>query len=310
MQQAHFILLSAITLAFLLSLTQTLANGNTDPPMTTVKDDTGLLADDSEFENTTRSSIVEMDRQLVDIISAADEAWIYVTSFLIFFMQAGFALLEAGSVGSKDIISILLKNFTDFAISAICYWLVGYAFHYGSTPFIGVHESFFFATDDPLLLPKMFQSTMFCATSVTIVSGAIACRFSFHAYIVLCMVFSAFIYPITASWIWGTGFLCPTALGAIDFAGSGVVHLQGATIAITACIFVGPRLGRFITDPVTGKITPSSDFNGNSIVLTALGTLILWFGWYGFNLAQTLLFHPIDVATLPRLRCVSMFSPC
>lgn len=269
----------------LLSPTSVRGSPSSAVPLTSLADaDFRLLSDDVEAAfNLTASSFIGLDARLVDLVSGVDHGWVYVTSVLIFFMQAGFALLEAGSVGSKDIISILLKNFTDFAISSIAYWLVGYSFHYGSTPFIGVHETALFATDDPKLLPRMFQSTMFCATSVTIVSGAIACRFSFHAYIVLCVIFSAFIYPITASWIWGSGFLCPTALGAIDFAGSGVVHLQGATIAMTACLFVGPRLGRFITDPVTGKITPSSDFNGNSIVLTALGTLILFTGWFGFN---------------------------
>jgi Amt family ammonium transporter len=205
---------------------------------------------------------------------------LFVPTFFVSIL-AGFALLEAGAVGSKDIISILLKNFTDFAISAITYWLVGSGFHYGWTPFIGAgKDEDWFSTDDPSMMAKILQSTMFCATAVTIVSGAIACRFSFHAYMILCVIFSGFIYPVTAGWVWGHGFLSPTGLGAIDFAGSGVVHLQGATIAMTACLFVGPRLGRFVSDPVTGKLTPSPDFSGNSIVLTALGTLILWFGWF------------------------------
>ena len=127
--------------------------------------------------------LARTDASIAELNLAADHAWLYVTSFLIFFMQAGFALLEAGAVGSKDIISILLKNFSDFFISSLMYWMVGMGFHYGDTPFIGASTSDtkYFATDDVLLMPRLLQSTMFCATAVTIVSGAIACRFSVHA---------------------------------------------------------------------------------------------------------------------------------
>ena len=224
--------------------------------------------------------------QLADLTTAVDTSWLLVTSFLVFFMQAGFALLEAGAVGSKDIISILLKNFTDFAISTCVYWMLGEGWQSGFTAFIGASEAKQFSIDTLADMSALMNKSVFCATAVTIVSGAIACRFSFHAYMVMCVCFSGFIYPIAAGWVWGHGFLGLDHLQAIDFAGSGVVHLQGACIAITGAIFVGPRLGRFVVDPNNPKkVVPSTDFGGNSIVLTALGTLILWFGWYGFNVS-------------------------
>ena len=194
---------------------------------------------------------------------------------------------------NRSPMGLLIAAPAEFPLLLLCagtvmYWLVGEGFQRGHTPFIGASRGDDFSTDDPADMARVLSASMVCATAVTIVSGAIACRFSFRAYMILCAVFAGFIYPISAGWVWSTGFLSPqSSMTAIDFAGSGVVHLQGATIALTAAILVGPRLGRFVTDPSTGLRIPSTDFNGNSIVLTALGTLILVFGWFGFNAGAT-----------------------
>jgi Amt family ammonium transporter len=230
------------------------------------------------------SSAIDMSQyvttdQLAQLAIGVDVGWTLLTCYLVFFMQLGFALVEAGCVQQKDIVSILLKNFSDFGVSGLAYFLIGSGFHHGNTEFIGASKEPWDQLGDAATYANVMNGLVFCSTAITIVSGAVAGRFSFHAYLILSFVFAAFIYPVTAYQIWGLGWLSPFLPGntwtAIDYAGSGVVHMQGAIVALIACYLVGPRLGRFVQDE-KGKMVPSKEFTGSSIVLTALGTLI-WF---------------------------------
>ena len=230
---------------------------------------------------------------------------------MVFFMQAGFAMLEAGIVQPKNITNILFKNVTDACIAAICFWLLGYGFAYGKDQggFIGGSN---FALSDSFSnsggaksdgYEDWFFKWAFAAVVATIVTGAVAERTKVEAYFTYTIVLTAFIYPVVVHWGWGSGWLSawgafPTAQGVarpifrydqrsngmIDFAGSGIVHMVGGFSALVGAIIVGPRVGRF--DPDTRR--PYELTAGNK-ALQALGTLILWFGWYGFNCGSTLI---------------------
>eukprot|EP00122_Pirum_gemmata_P000092 Pgem_evm1s74 len=196
----------------------------------------------------------------------------------LFLLLMGFAFLEAGSVRSKNTTNILLKNFMDPVTSAIVYWAVGYAFAYGSSSNAFIGHAEFFMIDMPRDKYSFwfFQFT-FAATCATIVSGAVAERCSFWAYIAYSAALSGFVYPIGTHWTWdASGFLAANGPGFKDFAGSGVVHVVGGTSALIGAIALGPRIGRF-TD---GKDTPIA---GHSTAFTALGGFILWVGFYCFN---------------------------
>ncbi|MCH7510874.1 MAG: ammonium transporter [Chloroflexi bacterium] len=233
----------------------------------------------------------EVAGQIEDLIAAIDTAWLLVTAFLVFMMQAGFAMLEAGFVRAKNTANILMKNLLDVSAGAIAFWAVGWAVAYGvsgdsSNGFIG-YGNFFLADFDDWS-GWMFQF-VFAATAATIVSGAMAERTAFRAYLFYTVFITAFIYPVVVHWVWdGNGWL--TAFtdnpigtnGYLDFAGSSVVHMVGGFAGLMGAIIVGPRIGRFGKD---GSINP---IPGHSISLAALGVFILWFGWYGFNAGSTL----------------------
>jgi Amt family ammonium transporter len=217
--------------------------------------------------------------------------WVLVAAFLVFFMQAGFAFVEAGLTRSKNTVNILFKNVVDFVFATLAFWALGYAFMFGASAggFIGT-TGFLLdpaSSEDvfglPVLAFWLFQ-LVFAGTAATIVSGAMAERTQFISYLVYSFVISAFIYPIAGHWLWGGGWL--STLGALgftdgasfrDFAGSTIVHSVGGWIALVGTLFLGPRLGRFAKD---GK--PKS-IPGHSISLAALGVFILWLGWFGFN---------------------------
>eukprot|EP00339_Tiarina_fusa_P006159 CAMPEP_0117080306 /NCGR_PEP_ID=MMETSP0472-20121206/56667_1 /TAXON_ID=693140 ORGANISM="Tiarina fusus, Strain LIS" /NCGR_SAMPLE_ID=MMETSP0472 /ASSEMBLY_ACC=CAM_ASM_000603 /LENGTH=261 /DNA_ID=CAMNT_0004807905 /DNA_START=72 /DNA_END=853 /DNA_ORIENTATION=- len=216
---------------------------------------------------------------------------------MIFFMQAGFAVLCAGAVRIKNVQNTMLKNLLDACGAAIAFFLVGYAFAFGgqndkdSTTFIGTSD---FATTGDSAAFWFFQYT-FSATSVTIVAGTLAERCQMSAYLCYSVVLVGIIYPVIAHAIWSNnGFLSNTnssplfGSGAIDFAGSGVVHLTGGITALFATVILGPRRGRFFNAQGEALETPK-EFPGHSMALQLLGTMILWFGWFGFNPGSALL---------------------
>jgi len=204
--------------------------------------------------------------------------WVLVATFLVMFMQPGFAMVEAGFTRSKNTANILTKNLVDFSVGAILFWIIGYTIMYGESiaGFIGTPSLFIndngigdYANKTDL----MFQ-TVFAATAATIVSGAVVERTKFNAYIIFTIVITVFIYPISGHWKWGGGWL--DQLGFLDFAGSTIVHSVGAWVGLAGAIMLGPRHGKY----VKGK---AKAIPGHNLVFGALGVFILWFGWFGFN---------------------------
>ena len=214
-----------------------------------------------------------------------DTVWIVAAGALVFFMQAGFAMLESGMSRSKNAINVIMKNYCDMCFGALIFWAVGYGLMFGYNPsgWIGT-DHFFLIHQDPIDYSWLFFQCMFAATSATIVSGAIAERTQFWGYIVGSVVITGFIYSIFGSWAWGslyggTGWL--KAMGFIDFAGSTVVHSIGGWCALAAVIVVKPRLGRYAPDGTPRTI------QGHNLTSVAMGGFILWLGWFGFNGGST-----------------------
>ncbi len=219
---------------------------------------------------------------------AIDTIWVLVAAFLVFFMQAGFAMVETGFTRAKNAGNIIMKNTMDFAVGSIMYWAVGFGLMFGaSSNFLFGSTGFFLAevTSESLgitVSPYAFLlfQTVFAATAATIVSGAMAERTRFSAYLVYSVVISAFIYPVVGHWVWGGGWL--SEKGFVDFAGSSVVHSVGGWAALAGAFLLGPRIGKFDADGKPRAIP------GHSLTLGALGVFILWFGWFGFNPGSTL----------------------
>lgn len=209
--------------------------------------------------------------------ASLDTVWVLVAACLVMFMQPGFAMVEAGFTRAKNAANILMKNIMDFSIGSLAFWLIGFSLMFGATSggFIGAPNLFFtaeYGNDIPDLAFLFFQ-TVFCATAATIVSGAMAERTKFSAYLIFSLVISVVIYPISGHWVWGGGWL--SELGFHDFAGSTVVHSVGAWLGLMGAVTVGPRIGKY-----NGK---SKAIPGHNLTLGALGVFILWFGWFGFN---------------------------
>jgi len=213
------------------------------------------------------------------ITISIDTIWILVAAVLVMFMQPGFALVEAGFTRTKNTANILMKNLMDFAIGSLAFWLIGYTIMYGEDigGFIG-KASLFFSSDAIDGVPDgaslMFQ-TVFAATAATIVSGAVAERTKFSAYLFFSVAITMIIYPISGHWVWGGGWL--SGLGFHDFAGSTVVHSVGAWVGLMGATLVGPRIGKY------GKSGEPKAIPGSNLAFGALGVFILWFGWFGFN---------------------------
>ena len=224
-----------------------------------------------------------------DVQTNANYVWTLIAAFMVFFMQAGFAMVETGFTRAKNAVNIMMKNLMDFAMGSIAYWAIGFGIMFGvsATGWFGTNGFFFsdFATDkDPWLFAFWMFQVVFAATAATIVSGAMAERTKFISYLVYSAVISAFIYPVFGSWAWGSlfhgkGWL--EGLGFIDFAGSTVVHSIGGWAALAGAITLGPRIGKF------GKDGKPKAIPGHNIPLAALGVFILWFGWFGFNPGST-----------------------
>lgn len=214
--------------------------------------------------------------------SALDTIWTLLGAALVFFMQAGFAMVETGFTRAKNAGNIIMKNLMDFAIGTVVFWFIGFGIMFaGDGKFIGGLD-FFITGDYSSTIPTMafviFQ-TVFCATSATIVSGAMAERTKFSSYCIYSLIISAIIYPISGHWIWGGGFL--SQMGFHDFAGSTAVHMVGGVAALIGAKILGPRIGKFSKDGKAHAIP------GHSLTLGALGVFILWFAWFGFNGCST-----------------------
>lgn len=225
--------------------------------------------------------------------------WTMIASFLVFFMQAGFALVEAGFTRSKNTVNILMKNLMDACLGLFGFYLIGFTLMFGLPMLEGFGvgqikwiSQYLYADGKPDAgaFTFFFFQSVFCATAATIVSGAMAERTKFPSYLVYSFLVSAFIYPVFGSLAWGNLFLTDNVsflanLGFIDFAGSTVVHSIGGWIALAGTIVLGPRLGRYLED---GTIQP---IFGHNLTVSTLGVFILWIGWFGFNPGSTLVIN-------------------
>ena len=218
--------------------------------------------------------------------SAENTIWVLLGAALVFFMQAGFSMCEAGFTRAKNTGNILMKNLMDFCIGTPCFWLFGFGIMFGTgtalfgwiDPMIMKDYSDILPAGVPLWAYAIFQ-TVFCATSATIVSGAMAERTKFSAYCIYSAAISLFIYPISGHWIWGGGWLAQ--MGFHDFAGSTAVHMVGGVCALIGAAILGPRIGKYDKDGKPKAIL------GHNVTVAALGVFILWFCWFGFNGAST-----------------------
>ena len=220
------------------------------------------------------------------------EFWYLIGAALVFWMQAGFAMVETGFTRAKNAGNIIMKNLMDFCIGTIVFSLLGYTLMMGEDTLFGLiglpnmelwsnFKAFIASPAEGFTAASTFVfNLVFCATTATIVSGAMAERTKFSAYCIYSAVISLFIYPIEAHWIWGGGWL--SQLGFHDYAGSCAIHMVGGIAALVGAIFLGPRMGKYVKD-ASGKVVKVNAIPGHSITLGALGVFILWLGWYGFN---------------------------
>ncbi|MDR1562358.1 MAG: ammonium transporter [Dysgonamonadaceae bacterium] len=241
-------------------------------------------------------TVVEQASQTLTLETAAaefgtslDTVWMLLAAMLVFFMQPGFALVEAGFTRTKNTANILMKNFIDFMVGSMLFFFIGFGVMFGfdGAGFAGLPnwgDLSFFNNGLPTEGFLVFQ-TVFCATAATIVSGAMAERTKFHMYLLYTVLISVFIYPVSGHWTWGGGFLMASGgwlenlTGATfhDFAGSTIVHSVGGWIALVGAAVLGPRIGKYSRD---GKVKA---IPGHNLTIAALGVFILWFGWFGFN---------------------------
>jgi Amt family ammonium transporter len=229
-----------------------------------------------------------------DLKQIADTIWVLITAFLVFWMNAGFALLESGFCRRKNAVNILAKNFIVFAITTLIYYAVGFGIMYGNGNDVVGMTGWFVPNDAELfqalhwtsvpVYAKFFFQLVFAGTAATIVSGAVAERIHYSAFMIFSVVMSALIYPVVGHWIWGGGFL--STLGVLDFAGSSVVHSVGGWAALSGIIFLRPRIGKY------GKDGAPMAIPGHNMTSATLGTFILWLGWFGFNPGSVMAANP------------------
>jgi len=237
-------------------------------------------------------TVESLNTEITGIKTSLDAGWTMIAGILVFFMQAGFSLLESGMVRKKNTLNIIMKNIIDVSVGAVGWWLVGYALAfgesgeifghkvYGTSKFAMLHRDLKTDSDGSFLYAFWFFQFTFCATAATIVSGALAERCKVEGYVIFSFVMSVLVYPVVVHWTWGGGWLSEE--GYSDFAGSGVVHMTGGVAALVGASVLGPRIGRF--DEELGK---STEFAPTNLLNVCLGTFILWFGWYGFNAGST-----------------------
>ena len=228
-----------------------------------------------------------MDEAIRELVEEATTGqvfavWFLIGAALVFWMQAGFAMVEAGFTRAKNTGNIIMKNLMDFCIGTVVFILIGFGLLMGEDlfGFIGKPGFDLFTAYESFDFSSFVFNLVFCATTATIVSGAMAERTKFLSYCIYSAVISALIYPIEAHWIWGGGWLA--RMGFHDFAGSCAIHMVGGISALIGAEMLGPRIGKFKRD-ASGKVTKVNAFPGHSIALGALGVFILWLGWYGFN---------------------------
>ena len=244
------------------------------------------------------------EEAVANLTVAADTLWVLIAGFLVFFMNAGFGCIEAGFCRAKNAVNILGKNFVVFGLSSIAFWAVGFSIMFADgNPFLGLTGWFLGGADNsPLandayqgvygsiawtgvpLLAKFFFQLVFAGTAATIVSGCVAERIHYKAYMLFTLVLVAIMYPISGHWIWGGGWLAE--FGFWDFAGSTVVHSVGGWAGLAGIIILGPRAGKYKSN---GRVQP---IPGHSMALAFLGGLILWLGWFGFNPGSTMAADP------------------
>jgi Amt family ammonium transporter len=253
----------------------------------------------------------DIAQTVAELKVALDTVWVLLTAFLVFFMNLGFALVESGLTRSKNTVNILAKNFIVFSVSSLSFYVIGWGLMFGDgNAFFGTEGVFFVsgADNSPAvgdayegvysalnwagvpLWAKFFFQLVFAGTAATIVSGAVAERVKFHAFIIFSFAMVGLIYPITGHWIWGGGWLAK--LGMFDFAGSTVVHSVGGWAALAGALILGPRLGKYTRD---GRINP---IPGHNLSTATAGGLILWFGWFGFNPGSTMAASFADIARI------------
>ena len=234
----------------------------------------------------TTNTLKALEYRLDAILQAnLDTFWLLICAILVFLMQAGFMCLETGLSRNKNSINVALKNVTDFGISVVTFWAFGFALMYGTSVSGLFGNSFYFFTTKVAGYQTYFVfQAMFVATAATIVSGAVAERLKFFSYLIITFVTSGFLYPIVGHWVWAFNFDNPAEklgwlgnLGYLDFAGASVVHSVGGWTALSVLLIIGSRTGRFRKDK------KRSSFQGSNTPIAALGALILWFGWFGFN---------------------------
>ncbi|MBI4651413.1 ammonium transporter [Candidatus Desantisbacteria bacterium] len=241
----------------------------------------------------------------MDAKIAVDTLWVLITAMLVFFMNLGFAMVEAGFARVKNCVNILSKNFVVFAVSSLGFLFIGWGLMFGDgNSFIGLKGLFFLtgADNSPAigeaykgvysslswtgvpLLAKFFFQLVFCGTAATIVSGAVAERIKYKTFIVFSFVITMFIYPVVGHWIWGGGWLAQQ--GMFDFSGSTVIHSVGGWSALSGILVLGPRFGKYNKD---GSMNP---ILGHNLTIATIGTFVLWFGWFGFNPGSTMALIP------------------
>ena len=227
-----------------------------------------------------------MPQDVIDILTSnIDTLWVIDCAILVFIMQAGFMCMETGLSRYKNSINVALKNAADFGVSVVIFWIFGFGIMFGTSynGFFGT-DLFFFKTEKAEYMTYFVFQAMFVATAATIISGAVAERMKFNGYLIMTVLATGVIYPVVGHWAWSSSYLTGSVkstgwlsdLGFIDFAGSTIVHSVGGWIALAAVIILGPRIGKY-SEANKGK------FTGSSFPLAVLGTLILWFGWFGFN---------------------------
>ena len=254
------------------------------------------------FAQEAENPLTKIAGDTASLIVAADTLWVLFAGILVFFMQAGFSLVEAGLNAAKNSVNVLFKNLMDFAVGSIAFFIVGFAIMFGDgNDYIGLSGWMMAGADNSPamndayqgvyssiswtgvpLLAKFFFQMVFAATAATIVSGAVAGRIKFTSYLIYSAILTAFIYPISGHWVWGGGWLSSFGGGFHDFAGSLVVHAVGGFAGLAGAIVLGPRIGKFSPD---GKPQVMA---GHNLPLAALGVFILWMGWYGFNPGSTM----------------------
>jgi Amt family ammonium transporter len=262
-------------------------------------------ADADAPEETAVAAVVEETAavtidNITDLATSLDTVWMLLAAMLVFFMQPGFAMVEAGFTRNKNTANILMKNFMDFSLGALLFFAVGFGIMFGSGYFMGTPNLFdlsFLDSGLPVEGFLVFQ-TVFCATAATIVSGAMAERTKFSMYLVYTICISVLIYPVSGHWTWGGGWLMNGEEGSFmanlfgasfhDFAGSTIVHSVGGWVALAGAWVLGPRMGKY------GKDGKSKAIPGHSLTLAALGVFILWFGWFGFNPGSQLAASGLD----------------